>query len=238
MLHNDIGGAISFGLGTARRAEVIGNTIRGGASVDVVSLGGRLFDSLVDSNILTDTPGRIVLGMGWHNLVRYNEVHQAFRGTWANAEEVYLIHGGYEGTASCATGASARTLTDTRQRWNPDRYADATVLIASEQGFGQYRSVAGNTQNTLKADRPWRIVSDGSSEYVVAPAFVENALFASLNNAPCACRSGSTASPMWWRCTGTTIPRGWASGEPMTTFWKRTGGPPGPTPSSRPMTMP
>jgi prepilin-type processing-associated H-X9-DG protein len=190
LLNNDIYGSAAWGIGgvgPAVRAEIISNTFHGGAVNDVVTLNGSFSQTLIDANILTDTPGRIVLGMGRHNYIRFNEVHQASRGTWENAEEIYLVHGGVEAskTVSTATGGSAATLTDTKQNWKPGFHREATVLIISGRGFGQYRRVAENSATTLTVDQPWNVAPDASSEYLVAPQFVENAFFANLNNTPC-----------------------------------------------------
>ncbi|HYG34024.1 MAG TPA: hypothetical protein VEC99_04530, partial [Clostridia bacterium] len=190
LLNNDIYGSASWGIGgvgQAVRTEIIQNTFHGGAVSDVVTIGGAFSDSLIDANILTDTPGRITLGMGRHNYIRFNEIHQAFRSTWENAEEIYLVHGGVEApkTVSIATGGDARTLKDSRQHWKPGFHQDATVLIISGRGFGQYRRVTDNSADTLTVEKPWNVSPDATSEYVVAPQFVENAFFANLNNTPC-----------------------------------------------------
>ncbi len=190
LLNNDIYGAANWGIGgvgTAVRIEIIGNTFHGGAVNDVVTINGSFSQSLIDANILTDTPGRIVMGMGRHNYVRFNEIHQAFREYWENAEEIYLVHGGVEApkTVSFATEGSATTLTDTKQNWKPGFHRDATVLIISGRGFGQYRRVNDNSATGLTVEPDWNVVPDATSEFLVAPQFVENAFFANLNNTPC-----------------------------------------------------
>ncbi len=190
ILNNEIYGGLGWGTGgspgQAVRVEIIGNTIHGGGLSDVVTIGGGFSQSLIDDNQLIDTPGRICVGMGWHNYFRFNEIHQAFRSTWENAEEVYLVHGGVRSkTISFATGSSAGTLTDTRQNWKPDFYHDATVLIISGRGFGQYRRVIGNTNDTLTLETVWNVKPDTTTEYLVSALFTENAFFANLNDTPC-----------------------------------------------------
>jgi len=190
LLNNDIFGSASWGVGgvgQAVRTDIIGNTFHGGAVSDVVTIGGAFSESLIDANILTDTPGRITLGMGRHNYIRFNEIHQAFRSTWENAEEIYLVHGGVEAskTVSFATSGSTMSLTDTKQNWKPGFHREATALLISGRGFGQYRRVSDNTATTLTVDPPWNVAPDATTEYVVAPQFVENAFFANLNNTPC-----------------------------------------------------
>jgi prepilin-type processing-associated H-X9-DG protein len=190
ILSNEIFGGLGWGTGgspgQAYRIEIIGNTIHGGGLSDVVTIGGGFSQSLIDDNQLIDTPGRICVGMGWHNYFRFNEIHQAFRSTWENAEEVYLVHGGVRSkTISFATGSSANALTDTRQNWKPDFYYDATVLIISGRGFGQYRRVISNTKDTLMLEKPWNVEPDSTTEYLVSALFTENAFFANLNDTPC-----------------------------------------------------
>jgi len=190
VLSNEIYGGLGWGTGgspgQAVRVEIIGNTIHGGGLSDVVTIGGGFSQSLIDDNQLIDTPGRICVGMGWNNYFRFNEIHQAFRSTWENAEEVYLVHGGVRSkTISFATNSSANTLVDAKQNWKPDFYYDATVLILSGRGFGQYRRVIGNTKDTLTLEKPWNVEPDSTTEYLVSQLFTENAFFANLNNTPC-----------------------------------------------------
>jgi len=185
LLDNDVYGSVNFMYGTTVRSEIIGNRIHGGAASDVVTLSANGIDCLLDGNILMDTPGRIVFNPIRHCHIRYNEVHQAFRGTWANAEEIYLVHGGGGKTLGVPTAAGPDTLTDARQHWRPDQYRDATVLIIAGRGFGQYRVVTGNTAETLKLAQPWRVPPDATSQYAVGTMFVENAFFANLNNTNC-----------------------------------------------------
>ena len=188
LMNNVVYGATVWGigeLGVARRVDIIGNTFQG--SSDVSTISGSFSQCLIDGNRLVNTPGRLVLGLGWHNYIRFNEIHQAFRGTWENAEEAYLVHGGAldQKTVGFATGGSVNTLVDKRQDWKPGLHYNATVLIISGRGFGQYRRVIGNTKDTLTLERPWNIVPDSTTEYVVSPMFAENVFFANLNNTPC-----------------------------------------------------
>lgn len=182
-INNDITGNIQFA--TTRRTEIIGNTMRGGAANEVCTMRGRGIECLIDGNRLVDTPGRIAFYPLWHTYIRYNEIHQAFRGTWANAEEVYLIHGGSSKIPSSPTGYLDTGLIDSKQQWEPGQHQNTTVLITSGKGFGQYRRVLDNSQTTLTLDQPWRVIPDSNSEYVVGPMQTENVFFANLNNTPC-----------------------------------------------------
>ncbi|HUU22420.1 MAG TPA: glycosyl hydrolase family 28-related protein, partial [Phycisphaerae bacterium] len=187
---NEIHGSLFFYRG--ERMEIIGNTWRDGTATIVVAIHGWAVDSLLDSNRFVDTPGRLCFYPVRHCCIRFNEVHGAFRGTWANAEEVYLVHGSYgryfgeadPRASGRATAAAGSTLTDAGGRWQPGLMADSTVVILAGRGFGQYRRVTGNTADTITVDRPWRVLPDETSEYVVAPMYTENVYYANLNHTP------------------------------------------------------
>jgi len=185
ILDNDIYGSVTFNFGVTTRTEIIGNKIHGGCSSDVVALNANGIDCLIDSNLLVDTPGRMVFQPIRHCHVRYNEIHQAFRGTWANAEEMYLLHGGSGKTFGLSTSAEQSALTDTTMKWRRGEFKDKTVLITSGKGFGQYRIIVDNASDTLMLEKPWRVIPDHTSEYVVGRFFVENSYFANLNNTNC-----------------------------------------------------
>jgi hypothetical protein len=194
VLDNDIVGPVSGGsvFTPLRHNEWTGNVIHGGGSADMVSLSIIVEESLVDANRLIDAPGRFLVTSPWRTLIRYNEVKDMWRGSWANAEETYLQHGGANdgadwcpktlGTASAATGT---TLTDAARKWKADVYRGGCVLITAGRGFGQWRRVAGNDATTLTLVEPWRIVPDTTSEYCVEKFFVENTYFANVHDTPC-----------------------------------------------------
>jgi hypothetical protein len=125
-------------------------------------------------------------------------VHQAFRGTWANADEIYLAHGGAPQTTGQPTSATATTITDAGQHWEPGRLRDAVLLITHGRGFGQYRRVIDNTEDTLTLESPLRIVPDASSEYSVGKKYLESAFFANLNNTP-------SRLSLWLDCIGCVV---------------------------------
>jgi len=98
---------------------MIGNRIHGGTASDVVAVNLAPEDSLVEGNLLVDQPGRMVVNARRHCLIRFNEVQHASKGTWTNAEEVFLIHGGtHPGRRQPAGGGRARTPPP------PQRYED------------------------------------------------------------------------------------------------------------------
>ena len=177
VLNNEIVGGLRVS-GSARRLDVIGNTFRDGA------ISGTGSDCLIDANLFKDSPTRFLFYPRRHCHIRFNEMHQAFRHSWCNAEEIFLVHGGSRKSGGQPTGASPTTLVDQNKDWVPGEFDEATVLIVSGRGFGQYAIVTGNTTDTLELDRPWRVVPDKTSEYVVGMMFVENSFYANLNNTP------------------------------------------------------
>lgn len=189
--NNEIHGSFFFWRG--ERLEIIRNTWLHGAATIVVVIHGWAVDSLLDANIFRDTPGRLCFYPLHHCYLRFNEIHGAFRGSWANAEEVYLLHGRFERyfekedhrrITGRATGGSRETLEDSAQKWTDDEHLGAIVLITEGRGFGQYRRVVGNTASALTVDAPWRVEPDATTRYLVGWMYCENAFYANLNDTP------------------------------------------------------
>ncbi len=183
--NNELYGSLWFWRG--ERMEIIRNKWHDCTHQIVVSIHGWAIDSLLDSNIFSDTPGRVCFYPMRHCYIRFNEVHQAFRGTWTNAEEIFLVHGTYEKEkkfTSFATGGGEATITDANQRWQDNLLKNLTVMIISGRGFGQYRFVTANTADTITVDRPWNVAPDATSEYCVGMLYTENAFYGNLNNSP------------------------------------------------------
>ena len=193
VLDNDIVGPVNGGsvFEPLRRNEWTGNVIHGGGSADMVSLR-----SWSKNRWSTPTGWSMRRAGSWSpapgiTVIRYNEVKDMWRGSWANAEETYLQHGGANdgadwcpktlGIASAATGT---TLTDATRTWKAGRVSGACVLITAGRGFGQWRRVTANDATTLTLAEPWRIVPDATSEYCVERFFVENTYFANVNDTP------------------------------------------------------
>lgn len=187
---NDVYGSVEFS--HVRRLDLIDNKFHSGAG------HGSCFDSLIDANYFVDSPTRFLFYPRRHNHIRFNEAHQAFRSSWENAEEMYLVHGGSRKSFGHPTSAMATTLADNTQNWKPGAQRDATVLIIAGRGFGQYRTVVDNTADTLTIDQPWRVVPDTSSYFVVGVMHVENDFFANLNNTP-------LRLSLWLDCIGNLV---------------------------------
>lgn len=187
---NEIDGSLFFY--RADRMHVIRNTFRHSTPTINVSIHGWATDSLLDSNLFVDRPGRVCFYPLRHCCIRYNEIRGAFMGTWTNAEEVYLVHGSadnyfgeeYERVVSTATAADADSLTDATQSWLADEHAESYVLIIEGRGFGQYRRVLSNTPTQLRLDRPWSVQPDETSRYLLARMHVENVFYANCNQTP------------------------------------------------------
>jgi hypothetical protein len=191
-LGNEVFGTASIG---GHRVEIIGNTFHGGATVVIHN---RVTDSLLDCNRFLDSPGRICFYPRRHCYLRYNEVHQAFRGTWANADEIYLAHGGASQTTGSPTATTPSTITDDKQQWEPGELQDAVVLITHGRGFGQYRRVIDNTEDTMVLESPLRVVPNADSEFSVGMKYLESVFFANLNNTP-------SRLSLWLDCVGCVV---------------------------------
>ncbi|WP_372932073.1 H-X9-DG-CTERM domain-containing protein, partial [Mariniphaga sediminis] len=149
-------------------------------------------------NIFTDFPGRICINSLRHTYYRYNEMRNAAKGTWTNAEETFLLHGGALKSVSLPTAASETTLTDSNKKWEKDQYKDAMVVITKGKGFGQYRRVINNTENKLIIHKPWNVLPNEDSEYVVGNMYTENVFYGNVNNSP-------TRMSLWLDCLANTV---------------------------------
>ena len=90
-----------------------------------------------------------------------------------------MIHG--EGRAKfgrhvgAVGSATASSLTDKAAHYQAgDAMKFNHVAILSGRGQGQYRLIVGNTRDTLIVDRPWAVIPDSSSKYLLAGMSVEN----------------------------------------------------------------
>ena len=196
--YNQIKGSVYL-QNPATRFDVIGNKFTNATYMDVVALSAQCIDSYIDSNIFTDFPGRVVINPLRHTYFRYNEVRGAFKGTWQNAEETFLMHGGSEKTVSSPTHVvSADKLVDKKQKWSPGQYSNSYLIVTNGKGFGQYRRVVDNTENTLILEKPFRVIPDKDSEYLVGEMFTENTYYGNINNSP-------TRMSLWLDCLANTV---------------------------------
>jgi prepilin-type processing-associated H-X9-DG protein len=177
VVDNHFKGGIVFS--QTHRTEVVDNKVtRGGIS-------GKTHRSLLDGNIFSEAPSRVLFYPVNSSYIRYNEVHGYFRDSWNNAPEPFLTHGAGAKLISTPTAADANTLTDQTQDWQPGEHQGQVVLISAGRGFGQFRRVVDNSSDTLDLDRPWRVAPDADSEYVLGRFHHNSAYYAnSLSDSP------------------------------------------------------
>ena len=176
IVDNKLDGGLKFS--RAYRMEIRDNEIKNGG------VRANAFESVLGGNFFTNAPFRILFYPKRHSYIRYNEMHDYFRDSWNNAPEPYLTHGGGNPTISNPTKASGNTLTDTTQNWEAGDLKNRLVLISAGRGFGQYRWVVDNTEDTLTLNRPWRVAPDADSEYTMGTFHVESAYYANMIDSP------------------------------------------------------
>lgn len=59
-------------------------------------------------------------------------------------------------------------LQDISKNWSGDIFVDTPVWISRGKGEGQQRKVIRNNKNKLYVDKPWEVIPDKSSQYVVS----------------------------------------------------------------------
>ena len=69
--------------------------------------------------------------------------------------------------SSTATSSSSRTLVDSSQNMEVDRYENYRILITGGTGIGQNRRIVCNTANTFTVARAWDINPDVTTTYEV-----------------------------------------------------------------------
>jgi len=71
-------------------------------------------------------------------------------------------------TLGIVSSSTYTTIKDTKQKWDDNCYADFPIWISRGKGEGQIRNVESNTRNSIKIDKPWDIMPDKSSQYVIS----------------------------------------------------------------------
>lgn len=66
------------------------------------------------------------------------------------------------------TFASNQTLVDKTKKWKSNEFAGYPVWISRGLGEGQMRNIIINSDTTLIIDKPWKVVPDKSSQYVIS----------------------------------------------------------------------
>jgi dienelactone hydrolase len=91
-----------------------------------------------------------------------------------NQGETILSQGGNPENqdAATVTGATANSLSDASDKWKftirkPSLGCSDAVAIVAGKGAGQWRFIAGNTSNTIQVEKPWDVIPDKDSYYVI-----------------------------------------------------------------------
>lgn len=171
-------------LDSCYRLDLLRNRIRQAIS-ELLSVELRSCHNIrVDGNTILDGAGRLCPIEGCaHGLFRNNRILYKFRSDIASGEG-FLAHGDIPQAATpgappellgFVTVATATTVTDRAWRLKPGLLRGSTIHLTSGRGFGQYRVVADNTADTLTLERPWNVIPDVTSHYVLRFLFPENA---------------------------------------------------------------
>lgn len=67
-----------------------------------------------------------------------------------------------------ATKATKDSLTDKTKTWLKNVFAGYPIWISRGKGEGQTRTIATNTTNRLVINKPWEIIPDKTSQYVIS----------------------------------------------------------------------
>lgn len=59
-------------------------------------------------------------------------------------------------------------LTDKKKKWEKDVFIGLTLWISRGKGEGQTRNITANNQNSIAIDKPWSVVPDKTSQYVIS----------------------------------------------------------------------
>jgi hypothetical protein len=108
---------------------------------------------------------------------RFRPNHEYFE--WYSKEDFvknnpklsYLIKGASEpwkedlGVVSLA---SSITLTDKSKKWEANEFAGYPLWISRGRGEGQTRKINMNSDTTLIIDKPWVMIPDKTSQYVIS----------------------------------------------------------------------
>jgi len=90
-----------------------------------------------------------------------------------NQGETILSQGGdpKQMDAGIVTSATAFTIADTAKKWKQIRTVNLSscdgVAIVDGKGAGQWRRIVKNNANTITVSKPWDIIPDNSSHYVL-----------------------------------------------------------------------
>jgi hypothetical protein len=75
--------------------------------------------------------------------------------------------GGVFVTGKTASGGTSRTLVDSGETYERDRYANFQIRIVGGTGVGQRRRIVGHSADTFYVERKWDITPDSTSQYEI-----------------------------------------------------------------------
>lgn len=169
----------SVRLAGARRAQFVRNRLlRANAGGTALAFEG--WDSLLDSNILSEKSGRLLLAPWGRNIIRGNELLE-FRDDSALAG----CDGGFELARLPARGGRAGVreagpATLVLAEEIPVVVGDL-VLVTAGPAMGTVRFVTAVRNGALGLDRDWEVLPDARSTVWVGPAYRQNVFYGNLN---------------------------------------------------------
>jgi hypothetical protein len=140
--------------------------------------------SIIEDNNLVEGDRALGNGEGFnHNWVFNNTITDD--GNHVNAEEMMMSESGSDRWRGKCAAAGPDTIKPdvtwlpfTTLNWRPDMWVmgakpyslndDAYVFIQSGKGFGQYRRIVSNTDDTVTVDSPWDVIPDTTSTFGIA----------------------------------------------------------------------
>jgi len=141
-------------------------------------------DCAVIENILYNCPTGILLSCTQndrsmtHNFVAWNSLELTRTGMGSDDGETLLVHpmDNYD-IDGAVTAAGPDSIGCQGADWSDKPWEDHFCLIVDGKGLGQYRRVVSHTADSFRVDRPWDVVPDSTSHFLVKVMSVENTFF-------------------------------------------------------------
>jgi hypothetical protein len=148
-----------------------------------ISIQGPTDCAIID-NILYNCPTGIHLSCTQndrsmtHNFVAWNSLEVTRTGMGNDDGETLLVHpmDNYD-IDGPVTSAGPDSILCRGANWSDKPWQDHFCLIVDGKGLGQYRRVISQTVNSFKVERPWDVVPDATSRFLVKVMSVENTFF-------------------------------------------------------------
>lgn len=98
----------------------------------------------------------------WYPMTDFIKNNPSFRDLTTKAPKII------KDDLGIVTSAKKDSLSDSTKKWNVNDYVGFPLWISRGKGEGQTRIVTGNTKNKLIIDKPWEIIPNTSSQYVLS----------------------------------------------------------------------